>query len=112
MQDSGFRVQGAGFMVHGSGFRVRGSGFRVRGAGSRVQGAGVRVRAEVLGLRFLGIVSYCGLVSVLRDTRGGVFRGSLAHEKHLPPQGRHRALGIFLLYGTRRGVFLMSEVPL
>ena len=29
-----------------------------------------------------------------------------------PPQDHHGAIGKVLLYGPRRGVFLMSEVPL
>ena len=35
-----------------------------------------------------------------------------AHEKKPPSEGRHRALGIFLLKGPRGALFLMSEVPL
>jgi len=41
----------------------------------------------------------------------GCIQGYLAHEKTPTPQDQHRALGIVLLQGPRRGVFLMSEVP-
>ena len=41
----------------------------------------------------------------------GVVQGSLAHKKQPPPLDHHRTLGIVLLKGPRRGVFLMSEVP-
>ena len=39
-------------------------------------------------------------------------QGYLDHEKHPTPYDHHRALGIGVLWGHRRGVFLMREVPL
>ena len=39
-------------------------------------------------------------------------KGYLAHKKQPPPESHHRALGIFLLYGPRGVLFLMSEIPL
>ena len=36
---------------------------------------------------------------------------SLIRNRH-PPKDLHRALGIGLLYGPRKGLFLMSKVPL
>ena len=40
------------------------------------------------------------------------YRGTLLTRNAHPPQDHDRALGIVLLPGPRRGVFLMSEVPL
>jgi len=39
-------------------------------------------------------------------------QGYLAHKKPPPPKDHHRTLGMVLLYGARRVVSLMSEVPL
>ena len=39
-------------------------------------------------------------------------QGHLAHKKHPLPLDHHRSLGIGLLQGPTRGVFLMSEVPM
>ena len=39
-------------------------------------------------------------------------KGYLADKKQPPPYDQHKTLGIVLLQGPRRGVFLMSEVPL
>ena len=39
-------------------------------------------------------------------------RGTSLVRNSPPPQDRHRALGIVLLYGPRGALFLMSEVPL
>ena len=39
-------------------------------------------------------------------------RGTSLKRNSPPPWGRHRALGIFLLYGPRGALFLMSEVLL
>ena len=42
----------------------------------------------------------------------GTLHGYLAHEKlPPPPKDHHKTLGIVLLWGPRKGVFLMSEVP-
>ena len=43
---------------------------------------------------------------------GRFYRGTSLTRNYPPPQGHHRALGIVLLLGPRRRVFLMSEVPL
>ena len=40
------------------------------------------------------------------------YRGTLLIRNSPPPKDHHRTLGIVLLYGPRRGVFLMSVVPL
>ena len=39
-------------------------------------------------------------------------QGYLAHKKTPTPWDHHMTLGIVLLQGPRRGVFLISEVPL
>ena len=46
--------------------------------------------------------------------RNGFLQGYLAHEKQPPPPlgPLYDPLGIVLLQGPRRGVFIMSEVPL
>ena len=41
---------------------------------------------------------------------GVVLQGHLAHEKQPPQKDHHRTLGIFLLWGPRKWVFLISEV--
>ena len=40
------------------------------------------------------------------------YRGTSLIRKRPPSQDPLKTLDIFLLYGPRRGVFLMSEVPL
>ena len=40
------------------------------------------------------------------------YRGTSLIRNRRPPQDHHRILGIVLLHGPGRGVFLMSEVPL
>ena len=40
------------------------------------------------------------------------YRGTSLIPPPPPPQDQHRSLGIFLLYGPRGALSLMSEVPL
>jgi len=60
---------------------------------------------------------------LLRHSRGSLshthaqpgemrYRGTSLIRNSAPPQDHHRALGIVLLQGPRRRVFLMSEIPL
>jgi len=69
----------------GAGCRVQGAGCRVQGVGCRVQGVGCLVCAD------------CRVC---------------AEFKLFPLVKEHLRLTVFLLQGPRRGVFLMSEVPL
>ena len=46
------------------------------------------------------------------NIREEIVQGYLAHKKQPPPVGRRRAIGIFLLQGSKGALFLMSEVPL
>ena len=41
----------------------------------------------------------------------GPYGTSLIRNRH-PPKDHHRTLSIFLLYGPRKALFRMSEVPL
>ena len=45
-------------------------------------------------------------------TESGDYMGASLMTNSPPPQDNHRTLGTILLQGLRRGVFLMSEVPL
>ena len=47
-----------------------------------------------------------------RKQREATVQGYLAHEEQPPASEYHRTLGIVLLEGPRRGVFIVSEVPL
>ena len=63
-------------------------------------------RVNHLWYEGVGYMGGCILVSI----RG--LQGYFADKKQPPLQAHHSTLGKVLLQGPRRGVFLMSEVPL
>ena len=71
--------------MQGAGFRVQGFGFMISGLGVGAGGWG---------------------------SRSGGYRGTSLMRNCPLPNDRRKALGIVLLWGPRRALFLMSEVPL
>jgi len=74
-----------------------------------------RAKIELVGAERSQVFSLVAhqLAHHLEWTAGTLaLQGYLTHTNLPPPYDHRRALGIGLLQGPRRGVFLMSEVPL